>query len=183
MAKTITIAGSELWDSINRKFINCDEKKITIEHSLYAISKWEAIWHIPFFGKEEKTQEMIVSYIKCMSVDEEIDDEILKRLSQANIKEINDYIGDSMTATWFGDDKKSSKGSSKRIITSELIYYWMTALNIPFSCEHWHLNRLITLIKVCNEEQRPKDKISRREAYSRNSALNALRRAKSHSAG
>lgn len=181
MSKTIIIKGKELWDSKSRTFLYTDDCELIIEHSLYSISKWEAIWHVPFFGKEEKTPDMLMSYIKCM-IQNDVSDKLIESLTQENIQEINEYIADPMTATWFGDDKKN-KGMSKRIITSELVYYWMTALNIPFECEHWHIDRLITLIKVCNEEQRPKDKMSRREAYSRNSALNALRRAKSHSTG
>ena len=181
MPKKITIPSAELWDNKNQRFIYTKEHTIVIEHSLVSITKWESKWHIPFFGKDEKTTEMIIDYIKCMTLTQNVDDEVYKYITNENIKEINDYISDPMTATWF-NEKKGYKNNNK-VITNEIIYYWMVALQNPFECQKWHLNRLITLIKVCNEENRPKKNMSLRDTYDRNAALNAARRAKLHSKG
>lgn len=180
MPKKIVIPSAELWDRKNERFVYTKEQSIVIEHSLVSVSKWESKWHIPFFGKDEKTTEMMLDYIKMMTITQNIDDEVYKYLTNENIKEINDYIADPMTATWFSDKRKER---NNKVITSELIYYWMVALQIPFECQKWHLNRLITLIKVCNEENRPKKKMSLKDTYNRNAALNEARRAALHSKG
>ena len=179
MPKIITIPSAELWDSKNEKFVYTKEQTIVLEHSLVSLSKWESKWHKPFLGKEKKSAEETLDYIRCMTLTQNVDPGVYRYLTNKNIEEINDYIDDVMTATWFGDDKNAKP--SNKTITSELLYYWMISLNIPFECQKWHLNRLITLIKVCNEENKPKKKISKKEAYSRNSALNAARRAKLNS--
>ena len=115
-----------------------------------------------------------------------VDDNIYLLLSQKNVDDIINYIKNPMTATWFSENKKSPR--SREIITSELIYYWMVALQIPFECQKWHLNRLLTLIRVCNaknEEANPnnKNKLSKSALMSRNAALNAQRKAKLHTKG
>lgn len=116
-----------------------------------------------------------------MVLNKNISPDIYKTLSTQNIKEINTYIDAPMTATWFAKDK--SGANSREQITSELIYYWMIALNIPFECQKWHLNRLLTLIKVCSIKNQPAKKMSRREIMSRNAALNAARRRQLNSNG
>jgi hypothetical protein len=181
MPKKIVIPKSELWDKKNQRFVYTEEHVLVIEHSLVSISKWEAKWHKPFFSKEEKTPEQILDYIKCMTLTQNVNPDVYNYLTQDNIKEINSYLEDPMTATWFNE--KKSKGSGNKVVTSELIYYWMVALQIPFECQKWHINRLMTLIRVCNEENRPKKKMSMRDTYSRNAALNAARRAKMGSLG
>lgn len=181
MPKKIVIPKAELWDRKNRRFIYTEEHVLVIEHSLVSISKWEAKWHKPFFSKEEKTPEQILDYIKCMTLTQNVNPDVYNYLTQDNIKEINSYLEDPMTATWFNN--KNDKGSGSKVVTSELIYYWMVALQIPFECQKWHINRLMTLIRVCNEENRPKKKMSMRDTYSRNAALNAARRAKMGSLG
>lgn len=181
MPKTITIPKAELWDSKNNRFIYTKETTIVIEHSLVSLSKWESIWHKPFLTDTKKTREETISYIKCMTLTQNVNPDAYNFLTNDNIAEIDAYIGDSMTATWFGDEKNSRP--TKKVITNELIYYWMISLNIPMECQKWHLQRLITLIRVCNEENKPKKKISRKEAYSRQAALNASRKAKLNSKG
>jgi hypothetical protein len=131
-------------------------------------------------SKDQKTLEETIDYIKCMTITQNVDDEVYSRLSDKNIQEINDYIGKPMTATTFS---KRPNNISREIITSELIYYWMIALQIPMECQRWHLNRLLTLVQVCNIKNEPPKKMSKREIMSRNASLNAARRNKLHTKG
>lgn len=169
----ITIPGIELYDEEKNEFITYDEKTVNFEHSLVSVSKWESKWCKPFLSGKEKTAEEILDYIICMTVTEGITDDIYSRLTQENFSKINEYIGHPMTATTFNDERKSG---SREIITSEIIYYWMVAFNIPFECQYWHLNRLLTLIKVCNIKNNPPKKMSKQEVLSRNKALNEARK-------
>lgn len=152
-----------------------------MEHSLISVSKWEAIWNKPFLTNTEKTFDETLSYIKCMTVTGNVKPEVYLGLTLDNFKEIFDYINAPMTATTLPKDM-TSKGK-KRVVTSELIYYWMVALNIPFECEKWHLSRLLMLIGVCNVENAPNKKMSRKETASHYAALNAARRKKFKSKG
>lgn len=170
----IVIPGQELWDEQKQEFINTKEQVLQLEHSLISLSKWEAKWCKVFLSKQEKTQEEIIDYIKCMTITPNVDPEVYNHLTRENIKEIEDYIAAPMTATYFSSDNAGK--SSREQVTSELIYYWMIALNIPFECQKWHLNRLLTLIKVCNIKNQTPKKMSKREIMSRNAALNAARR-------
>ena len=170
----IVIPGQEFWDEQKQEFINTKEQVLQLEHSLISLSKWEAKWCKVFLSKQEKTQEETIDYIKCMTITPNIDPEVYNHLTRENIKEIEDYIAAPMTATYFSSDNAGK--SSREQVTSELIYYWMIALNIPFECQKWHLNRLLTLIKVCNIKNQPPKKMSKREIMSRNAALNAARR-------
>jgi len=170
----ITIPAVELWDERKQEFVTTKEQTLQLEHSLVSLSKWESKWCKPFLTKQEKTFEETLDYIKCMTTTQNVDPEVYNHLTNENIEEINKYIEAPMTATYFSDDKTAK--SSREQITAELIYYWMIALNIPFECQKWHLNRLLTLIKVCNIKNQPPKKRSRKEIMSRNAALNAARR-------
>lgn len=170
----ITIPATETFDEIKGEFVYTKEQTLQLEHSLLSISKWESKWCKPFLGKQEKTSEEIIDYIKCMTLNKTVSDEVYNCLTQSNINSINDYIGAPMTATSFSINERGSRNSEQ--ITSELIYYWMIALNIPFECQKWHINRLLTLIRVCNIKNQPPKKMSKREIISRNAALNAARR-------
>jgi hypothetical protein len=183
----IHVASVEGFNEKTNEFITIPEVTLQLEHSLISISKWESKWHKPFMQSSNKlNQEEIIDYIKCMTVSPgKVDPAVYYMLSQKNIDDIIAYIQNPMTATWFKEEEH--KKASKEIITSELIYYWMVALQIPFECQKWHINRLLTLIRVCNaknEEQNPnRKKMGQRELMSRNAALNAQRRAKLHSKG
>lgn len=162
------------WDSENEIFVDAESIDICLEHSLVSISKWESIWNIPFFSEEEKTSDQILSYIKCMTVNE-VEDYVYDRLSSDNVEEIRKYIDAPMTATYFYGEQET-KHRSFDILTSEKIYYWMIALNIPVEFQHWHIKRLMTLIKVCNIENNPKKNKSAREVAKQYADLNAKRR-------
>ena len=176
----IVVSEGEWFNEKTQEFTAIKEQTLQLEHSLVSLSKWESKWHKPFLGEGEKSFDEIIDYIRCMTLNQNIDPRVYSNLTKENVKEINDYIGDSMTATTFSD---GGKGRSREIVTSELIYYWMIALNIPFECQKWHLNRLLTLIRVCNIKNTPPKKMSRSEIMSRNAALNAARRKQLNSKG
>lgn len=164
----------EYYDEENGVFIDPKYTMLQLEHSLVSLSKWESKWNRAFFSKREKTPEEIMDYIKCMTITQNVKPEVYDRLSRENVLQIQKYIESPMSATYFAEDKSGK--TNRETVTSELIYYWMIALNIPFECQKWHLNRLLTLIRVCNvKNQRPK-KMSKRDIMRRNSALNAARR-------
>lgn len=177
----ITIPAVEQWDERKQEFVTTKEQTLQLEHSLVSLSKWESKWCKAFLTKQEKTFEETLDYIKCMTITQNVDPEVYNYLTNENIEEINNYIDATMTATYFSDDKTAKP--SREQITAELIYYWMIALNIPFECQKWHLNRLLTLIKVCNIKNQPPKKRSRKEIMSRNAALNAARRKQLNTGG
>lgn len=169
----ITIPSIEQYDEVNNEFITSKEQILQLEHSLVSLSKWEAKWEKPFLSSGDKTSEESIDYIRCMTLTQNVDPSVYKFITPSIIDEVSKYISAPMTATTFNNEKKSH---SKEIITSELIYYWMVASNIPFECQKWHLNRLITLIKVCGIKNSPPKKMSRSEILSRNKTLNEARR-------
>lgn len=179
---TIVVPASEVYNEITNEFSYINETTIRLEHSLVSISKWEAKWKTPFLGQEKKTREQIYDYIKFMTISQNVPDAVYSCMTQENFKAIGNYIEDSMTATWFSD--MSNKGSSREIITSEKIYFWMTAYNIPFECQKWHLNRLLTLIKICSiENSKDSNKMSKTAIMRQNASLNRARRSKYKSKG
>ena len=177
----IVVPASELFDESKREFVYTKEQTLCLEHSLVSLSKWESKWCKAFFSRQEKTYEETIDYIKCMTLTQNVKDEVYLRLTRDNIEQINKYIEAPMTATYFSEDKNSK--SSREIVTAELIYYWMIALNIPFECQKWHLNKLLTLIRVCNIKNQPPKKMSKRDIMSRNASLNAARRKRLNSKG
>ena len=174
----------EYWDEDKCEFVTqpgCKGATIQLEHSLISVSKWESKWHKSFTSTKEKTVEEFIDYIRCMTLTRDVDPEIYKHLTSDNLKEIDKYIKDPMTATTIR--RKPGKAPSNKIITSEQIYSWMINCEIPFSCEKWHLNRLLTLIEVCNANANPGKKMSPKSIMKNNAALNAARRSKMHSKG
>lgn len=177
----ITIPGGELWNERNNEFITVKEQPLQLEHSLVSLSKWESKWCKPFLTKQEKSDEEIMDYIRCMTLTQNVDPAAYRNLSRQNYEQVDQYIEAPMTATWFGKERNGP--GNREQVTAELIYYWMIALNIPFECQKWHLNRLLTLIRVCNIKNQPGKKMSKRELLSRNAALNAARRKKLNTRG
>jgi hypothetical protein len=174
---TIPEAVVEEFDERTNEFVYttvCKEQTLQLEHSLVSLSKWESKWCKSFLSKNKKTDEELIDYIKCMTITQNVNPEVYQHLTPENFKQIDAYIAAPMTATVFSEDK-SSKGS-REVVTSELVYYWMIALNIPFECQKWHLNRLLTLIRVCNIKNAPPKKRSKHDIMRGNAALNAARR-------
>lgn len=182
----IVIPKQELWDESKDEFITINETSLALEHSLVSISKWESKYHKPYFpanSKEQKTREEVLYYVKCMTLTQNVDDSVYNYLTQENMQEITKYIEDPMTATTFSSaDKKT--GRSKQI-TSELIYYWMISAGVPVEFQKWHLNRLLTLLKICDvyNSKSSGKKIPKNELMARNAALNAARRKKFNTTG
>lgn len=169
----ITIPGFEIYDNIKQEFIMSEGQTLQLEHSLVSISKWESKWHKLFLSKKEKTNEETLDYIRCMTLTENVDPSIYFGLTNDNIKEINEYIENPMTATTISD---TGGKNSREQVSSELIYYWMIAQNVPVEFQHWHLNRLLTLLRVCSVKNAPPKQMSKSDIMSRNAALNAARR-------
>ena len=172
---TIIVPGVEMFDEQSQEFTTKGDVVLKLEHSLVSLSKWESKHEKPFLGKGEKTTEEVLEYIKLMTLTPNPPEDVWEKLSGDNVKEINDYIEAKMTATWFSDPPGAPQ--SRDVITAELIYYWMIVFEIPFECENWHLNKLFTLIRVCNIKQAKPKKMSRSEMAARNRELNAQRRA------
>ncbi len=171
----ISVPMVEAFDDDKQEFIVAEAFDLSFEHSLASLSKWEGFWHKPFLSNEEKTAEETNWYIKAMITTPDVPPEVFSRLSNHQIHQINEYIGEKMTATWFREEKGRP---NREIITAEIIYYWMISLNIPFECQHWHLNRLLTLIRVCNQKNAPAKKMTPRQAAEQQRNLNAQRKAR-----
>ena len=171
----------EGYDSINNLFINTKEQMLQLEHSLVSISKWEMKWLKPFLLKSAKSEEEAKDYIRCMTLTQNVDPNVYMALTPENIQQVNKYIDSPMTATTISNINKSS--GDKQILTNEVIYYLMIHYGIPFECQKWHLNRLLTLINVCKIKNEPQQKIPEAELARQYRALNEARRKKYNSRG
>lgn len=177
---TIQVPEREFWNDATQEFVNTPPATLQLEHSLVSLSKWEQKWCVPFLTKDTKSQEQMLDYVRCMTLTENVEPDVYFGLSDYNFQQINEYINAPMTATTFSQRPESS---SSEIITAELMYYWMVAYNIPFECETWHLNRFITLVKICNIKNSPQKKMSQAEIAARHRSINASRRAALNSSG
>lgn len=175
----IVVPDQEFFNEETQEFFTLKGQTLQLEHSLVSLSKWESKWNKPFLSKNEKTLKETIDYIRCMTITQNIKPYIYDMLTNENILDINKYIDSPMTATTFNVQNTPSR----EIVTSEIIYYWMISLNIPLECQKWHLNRLLTLIRVCNLKNAPSKKMSKKEIMSRNAALNAARRKKLNTKG
>ena len=176
----ITIPATELFDEANSRFIQIPGRELQLEHSLVSVSKWESKWKKPFLSDKQKTREETIDYIRCMTITQNVDPMVFLGLTDQNIQQVNAYIEDPMTATTF---RKTPAKGGRQILTSEIIYYWMISLEIPMECQKWHLNRLLCLIRVCDEKSSPGKKMSRKDVIAQNRALNQARRARTGSRG
>lgn len=170
----ITVLGEEHYDEVRKRFYTEGDFELHLEHSLVSLSKWESIHEKPYLAPGTRTTEEAYSYVECMIVNPVFPPGIIADLSSDNLEAIRTYIDAKRSATWFSDNANAPK--SNEVITSELIYYWMTVFSIPFECEHWHLSRLFALIKICNLKAAKPKKMSRNELAQRNRELNAQRK-------
>lgn len=178
---TLHVGGHEIFNEATQQFGKSGTTVVELEHSLASLSKWESLWEKPFLVDTTKTNEETLGYVKAMLLTPDVSPDVFQELVTEHMEAINNYIGAKMTATWFSDVGK--KGPNSEIITSEVIYYWMITHNIPFECQHWHLNKLLTLIRVCNQKNAPKKSMSKQEIAQRQRDLNAQRRAQFGTSG
>jgi len=171
----LVIPDKELFNDETQEFFTLKGRTIVLEHSLVSVSKWESKWNKPFLTTKDKSYAEIIDYVKCMTITQNVDPDIYKFLAKETMDAISEYIALPMTATTFTQKEKGQ--FNREIITSEIIYYWMITFNIPVEFQKWHLNRLLTLINVCNIKNQPTKKMTRQELLARNRALNAQRRA------
>lgn len=174
---TIDVPAKDFFDEAKQEFISAPATRLTFEHSLVSLSKWESRWEVSFLGTKNKTDEQVQSYLHDMCITENVDPLVFAAMTEDHYKQINTYLSAAMTATTVPEVSNSGKSET---VTSELIYYWMIAMNIPFECQTWHLNRLLMLIKVCNIKNTPPDKrgkMGKAEMAQKRRELNAQRRA------
>lgn len=181
----VVIPDQEYFDESTEQFVTVKGAKLSLEHSLISISKWEMKWHAPFLGDDQQSEEQVRDYIRCMTINSNVNPDIYKYIPSDIISQIEAYIRDPMTATWFSKGGQSGPHMRNRsVITNELVYSWMIECQIPFDpCEKWHFARLMTLIRVRQERSKEPKKMSKRDLAARNAALNAQRRAKLHTKG
>ncbi len=173
----------EYFDEEKSEFIYVPPMTVKLEHSLLSISKWESRTHKRFLDETAKTSDEMIEYVKCMTINKDVPDIAYPAIYQMYGSEIREYIEDSMSATTFKNRSDNRRRKTGEAISSELVYYWMTAFNIPFECEKWHFNRLMTLINICSIKNEPPKKMSKGSVMKQNSALNAARRKMHHSRG
>lgn len=176
----VNVPAVDLFDEDTNQFVMFRGDSFLIEHSLVSISKWESATEKPFLGKDAKTNEETIEYVRMMTISPVNDPDVYSHLTSKNLKEISNYIAAKMTATWFNDAPANNRGD---IVTAEIIYYWMIALQIPMECQHWHLNRLLTVVKVLNEKNGPAKKMNRNDAAAQQRSLNDQRLAEMNTTG
>lgn len=182
---TITIPERETWSEEKNMFIVIPKQKLQLEHSLLSVSKWESKWHVPFLNdnkrtKVEKTQEMVIDYIRCMTITKDVDPMVYYNMTSENVEQIQAYINDPMTATTFVERPDGKKyQNSGNFTTAEILYYEMFELGIPLEFEKRHLNKLLAQIRVCGEKREQQNnpkKMSKAEWAKQQHALHAARR-------
>lgn len=174
----ITVEADETFDELKNEFVSVKQTRLQLEHSLVSISKWESIWHKSFLENVERlTPEEYLSYIKCMTMTQNVDPETFNHLSVKNLKDIQEYINDPMTATVI-NNRDNNQQHKHQVVTAELVYCWMLELNIPVEFQKWHLNRLMMLIQVCSIRQAPPKKKSKAQAAADMRAAKARARAR-----
>lgn len=174
----LEIPSFECYDEETETFTPFKSTSLQLEHSLLSLSKWESKWHKPFFSDTPKTYAEAIDYVRCMTINKDANPLVYTRLTPEHFNKINAYMDNPMTATWFNDEDNSKTPKSRETITSEIIYWQMIQYHIPIEFQKWHLNKLITLIRVCAIKSQPPKKMSKKDLYNRNKALNAARKAK-----
>lgn len=171
---TVHIPRVEFYDEALGEFTETEPVTLDLEHSLVSVSKWESRYHKPFLTQENRSTAETLAYIRDMTLTPGVDPKVYLALPEQVLREIGEYISSPMTATTITE---VGVKPTRQVITSELIYYWMVALTIPFECENWHINRLLMLIRVCNAKNSTKDKVNRADLLARNRRLNEERKA------
>lgn len=175
----IVVPSATLFDERTEELIEIGQCELQLEHSLVSISKWEAKFHKTFLKQfNDKTQDELVYYIKCMTLNKNVDPNVYSCLTYDNYVAIRDYMENPMSATVVPKNEKASGKSVSEPLTSELIYYYMIKLQIPVEFQKWHINRLLKLIDLCGYKDEKPNKMSQKDLYKRNSDINKLNKAK-----
>ena len=163
----IVVPKSEVFDNTNQIFRRVTkETTLQLEHSLISLQKWEARWHTPFLVKKGKTLEQTIDYIRCMCLTPNVKEDVFYCIPKSEMTRIANYIDDPMTATTVTTRGKGPGPKKKnKIVTAEVIYYWMISLNIPNEYRKWHLNQLLMLIRVINAENASNDPNNKRKKH------------------
>lgn len=174
---SLIVSGEEIYDEELNEFRSTPGYNLELEHSLVSLSKWESKYNKPFLSEEQKTPIEMYDYIKFMAIHPGVPEHVFLSLNDSDLARIVEYMNEKQTATWFNEPPNQSP--MRTAITSELIYYWISALGLDASVvENWHLNRLFTVLKVASIEGQPKKKKSRTEVLAEIRRKNAERRAK-----
>jgi len=139
------------------------EVVLQFEHSLLSLSKWESKHLKPFMSNAMKKPSEMIEYFEDMIVTPDVDRNLVYALDPEQLDALATYINASKTASSVPKDQKPQ--FSQETITSELIYYWMTAMKINWEAQTWHLSRLMILIEITNYKMQPEKKRSVREVY------------------
>lgn len=175
----LTLPDFEAYNSETNEFVSIKGKTYKLEHSLISISKWESKWHRPFLSPTDgpRTPAETLDYVRCMCINDEIPESVLPYISRDEMDKIMKYINDPMTATTFSKRRKQRAArNSSTFVTSEVLYWQMSMFSIPYKCEQWHLNRLLTLLRVCEEKGQTPQKMSERDILRQYASANAARR-------
>lgn len=177
----LRVQSKEWFDEKKSEFITFDGADLELEHSLKAIREWEGKWERPFFSDKQMTKAEFIDYVRCMTLNK-VDKLAYLSLSNANVREIQKYLEKKHTATWFSNKQNTPKRRNETV-TAELVYYWMTELGIPYTCESWNFNTLMTLIEVCNRKNAKPSKRNSSDILSEQAKLNAERRKRLNTKG
>jgi hypothetical protein len=173
----LTITDEEFYDPVKEVFVRIDQVTIKLEHSLFSIAKWEALWEIPFLPSvftPNKTAEQLKSYAECMIIGNRPPPHIIDFVWVRYRDTITEYIAKPHTATTIQRMSKQKSGAPTRIMTTEVIYYQMITFGIPVDFDKWHFNRLLALLEVFIAKNSNK-KMSVSEAAAQRQAINAQR--------
>ena len=176
---TLELPGEERFDEESSTFISMPPCTLHLTHSLYSVSKWESVYKRSFLDSPPNTPEETIYYVECMS-EEPLPGDFMRRLDRNIQVKIAEYIADGASATHLLDPP--SRGGPKDSMTSELIYWYMSQFNIPYECDKWNLNRLLTLIKLSAAKQGGNNASASATAAQR-AAMNKARRARYNSKG
>lgn len=176
---TVHIPKKEVWDDQHKEFIYVNEQTVTLEHSLISITKWETKHHKVFLDDTaKKTEDEIIDYIRCMCITPLKDEKDVYGISAKDIKRIMDYMADPMIPFNFKKDNINGKRRGGDPLCGVMIYYYMTAAQIPFECQKWHINQLLALIRIYGIKNNPGKPLKGSALASRNTALNQERKAR-----
>lgn len=163
----------EVFDETKEVFITVEEKKNRhFENSLKAIAKWESKYTKSFFKDEDKNNDEILDYLSMMCEEEDISSIDFINNPEA-IELLLEYVNKKHSATTFSSNLNEN---NSQIVTTELIYGYMSLGKIPYEAENWNIERLLNLVRVIGELNKPKEEMSRKDTMELHRKINQQRR-------